>query len=136
LKFDQTALVFGMLANIFAAFKGNENSKLMKDLKGDPTETYKRYGGVGNQFAVTTVLRRGWGSFSFFFDFFFDFCFPVFVGMNCQIDYYWCLISFAFFFSLTRFICFCNPPLSLCQSLSVHLQDYFIPGLLTCDVVH
>jgi hypothetical protein len=66
LKFDQTALVFGMLANIFAAFKGNENSKLMKDLKGAPTETYKRYGGVGNQFAVTTVLRRGWGFFFFF----------------------------------------------------------------------
>lgn len=55
LKFDQTALVFGMLANIFAAFKGNENSKLMKKLDGSPTDTYERYGGVGNQFAVTTV---------------------------------------------------------------------------------
>ena len=44
LKFDQTALVFGMLANSFAAFKGSENSKLLKD-KGIAS----RYGGVGNQ---------------------------------------------------------------------------------------
>ena len=29
LKFDTTALVFGMIANGFAAFKGNENKKLM-----------------------------------------------------------------------------------------------------------
>lgn len=29
LKFDQTALVFGMLGNAFAAFKGSENKKLM-----------------------------------------------------------------------------------------------------------
>jgi len=56
LKFDQTALIFGMLANIFAAFKGNENSKLMKGPGGGPTDTYKRYGGVGNQFAVTTII--------------------------------------------------------------------------------
>ena len=44
LKFDTTALVFGMLANSFAAFKGGENSKLMSD-KG----VAERYGGVGNQ---------------------------------------------------------------------------------------
>ena len=31
LKFDQTALFFGMLANGFAAFKGSENKKLMED---------------------------------------------------------------------------------------------------------
>jgi solute carrier family 35 protein E1 len=44
LKFDATALIFGMLANAFAAFKGGENSKLMSD-KG----VAQRYGGVGNQ---------------------------------------------------------------------------------------
>ncbi len=44
LKFDRTALVFGMLANAFAAFKGGENSKLLSD-KG----VAQRYGGVGNQ---------------------------------------------------------------------------------------
>ena len=51
LKFDQTALLFGMIANAFAAFKGSENKKLMddKELKG-------RFGGVGNQFAVTEIL--------------------------------------------------------------------------------
>ncbi|KAL7436514.1 hypothetical protein ACHAXM_005240 [Skeletonema potamos] len=51
LKFDVTALVFGMLANAFAAFKGGENSKLMAD-KG----IAERYGGVGNQFAVTQIV--------------------------------------------------------------------------------
>lgn len=51
LKFDQTALVFGMLANSFAAFKGSENKKLMSD-----KEVADRYGGVGNQFAVTQIL--------------------------------------------------------------------------------
>jgi len=51
LKFDTTALVFGMLANAFAAFKGGENSKLLSD-KG----VAERYGGVGNQFAVTQIL--------------------------------------------------------------------------------
>jgi solute carrier family 35 protein E1 len=50
LKFDVTALVFGMLANAFAAFKGGENSKLMAD-KG----IAERYGGVGNQVSVTQV---------------------------------------------------------------------------------
>ncbi|KAJ1446126.1 hypothetical protein M885DRAFT_583654, partial [Pelagophyceae sp. CCMP2097] len=50
LKFDQTALAFGMLANGFAAFKGSENKKLMTgDIK-------KRFQGVGNQFAVTEIL--------------------------------------------------------------------------------
>jgi len=51
LKFDTTALVFGMIANSFAAFKGGENSKLMSD-KG----IAQRYGGVGNQFAVTQIV--------------------------------------------------------------------------------
>jgi len=51
LKFDMTALQFGLLANAFAAFKGSENKKLMtdKDIKA-------RYGGVGNQYAVTEIL--------------------------------------------------------------------------------
>lgn len=51
LKFDQTALVFGMLANTFAAFKGSENKKLMSD-----TAIAERFGGVGNQFAVTQII--------------------------------------------------------------------------------
>jgi len=51
LKFDTTALVFGMIANSFAAFKGGENSKLLSD-KG----IAQRYGGVGNQFAVTQIV--------------------------------------------------------------------------------
>eukprot|EP00325_Prymnesiales_sp_UTEX-LB-985_P026777 CAMPEP_0174721928 /NCGR_PEP_ID=MMETSP1094-20130205/37526_1 /TAXON_ID=156173 /ORGANISM="Chrysochromulina brevifilum, Strain UTEX LB 985" /LENGTH=351 /DNA_ID=CAMNT_0015922705 /DNA_START=30 /DNA_END=1085 /DNA_ORIENTATION=- len=51
LKFDQTALIAGMLGNTFAAFKGTETKKLMK------AEGIKdRFGGVGNQFAVTEVL--------------------------------------------------------------------------------
>jgi len=51
LKFDQTALVFGMLSNAFAAFKGSENKKLMETpgLKA-------RMGVVANQFALTEVL--------------------------------------------------------------------------------
>jgi solute carrier family 35 protein E1 len=51
LKFDQTALVFGMAANTFAAFKGSENKKLMGD-----KAIAERFGGVGNQFAVTQIL--------------------------------------------------------------------------------
>jgi len=51
LKFDQTALVFGMLANTFAAFKGSENKKLMSDKK-----VAERFGGVGNQFAITQII--------------------------------------------------------------------------------
>merc|ERR1719171_2172535 len=51
LKFDERALIFGMIGNTFAAFKGSENSKLMKK------EGIKdRYGGVANQFAVTECL--------------------------------------------------------------------------------
>lgn len=51
LKFDATALYFGMAANAFAAFKGSENKKLMSD-----KEIKSRYGGVGNQYAVTEIL--------------------------------------------------------------------------------
>ena len=51
LKFDATALYFGLMANAFAAFKGSENKKLMSTpgLK-------ERFGGVGNQYAVTEIL--------------------------------------------------------------------------------
>lgn len=52
LKFDSTALIFGMLANAFAAFKGGENSKLLSD-KG----VAQRYGGVGNQVSNTKILN-------------------------------------------------------------------------------
>jgi len=51
LKFDQTALVFGMIGNTFAAFKGSETKKLM----GVPG-LKDRMGGVANQFALTEVL--------------------------------------------------------------------------------
>jgi len=51
LKFDERALIFGMIGNSFAAFKGAENKKLMvkPGLKD-------RMGGVANQFALTEVL--------------------------------------------------------------------------------
>ena len=51
IEFDMTALAMASLANMFAAIKGAENSKLMKTpgLK-------ERIGGVGNQFAMTEVL--------------------------------------------------------------------------------
>ena len=51
LKFDMTALQFGLFANCFAAFKGSESKKLMTD-----PGIKKRYGGVGNQYAVTEIL--------------------------------------------------------------------------------
>merc|ERR1711865_1028808 len=51
LKFDETALIFGMIGNVFAAFKGSENKKLM-EVKG----LKDRMGGVANQFALTEVL--------------------------------------------------------------------------------
>jgi len=51
LKFDERALIFGMIGNSFAAFKGSENKKLMTK------EGIKdRMGGVANQFALTEVL--------------------------------------------------------------------------------
>merc|ERR1711865_1118244 len=45
------ALITASLANLFAAFKGNENKKLM-----DTPGIRDRLGGVGNQFAITTIL--------------------------------------------------------------------------------
>merc|ERR1719491_153258 len=51
LDFAVSALVSACIANVFAAFKGNENKKLME------TEGYKeRVGSVGNQFALTTIM--------------------------------------------------------------------------------
>lgn len=55
LKFDQTALIFGMIGNSFAAFKGSETKKLMtkdglKDRMGGAEA------GVANQFALTECL--------------------------------------------------------------------------------
>ena len=51
LKFDSTALYFGMIGNAFAAFKGSENKKLM-----DKPGVKDRMGGVANQFALTECL--------------------------------------------------------------------------------
>jgi len=51
LDFAMSALVSACIANLFAAFKGSENKKLME------TEGLKdRMGTVGNQFALTTIL--------------------------------------------------------------------------------
>ena len=51
LKFDERALLFGMIGNAFAAFKGSENKKLM-----GTAGLKDRFGGVANQFAVTECL--------------------------------------------------------------------------------
>jgi len=51
LDFAVGALISACIANLFAAFKGNENKKLME------TEGIKdRLGSVGNQFAVVSIL--------------------------------------------------------------------------------
>jgi len=51
LDFAVSALISACIANLFAAFKGNENKKLME------TDGLKdRMGSVGNQFALTTIL--------------------------------------------------------------------------------
>jgi len=51
LDFAWSALISACIANMFAAFKGNENKKLME------TPGLKdRLGSVGNQFAITTVM--------------------------------------------------------------------------------
>ena len=51
LDFAWSALITASLANLFAAFKGNENKKLM-----DAEGLKDRIGSVGNQFALTTIL--------------------------------------------------------------------------------
>lgn len=51
LDFAWSALITACIANVFAAFKGQENQKLMS------TPGIKdRIGNVGNQFAITTIL--------------------------------------------------------------------------------
>lgn len=51
LDFAASALISACIANLFAAFKGNENKKLME------TEGLKdRLGSVGNQFAIVSIL--------------------------------------------------------------------------------
>mmetsp|Transcript_41949 Transcript_41949/g.90065 ORF Transcript_41949/g.90065 Transcript_41949/m.90065 type:complete len:419 (+) Transcript_41949:94-1350(+) len=50
LDFAWAALITAAVANVFAAFKGNENKRLME------TDGLKeRMGGVGNQFAITMI---------------------------------------------------------------------------------
>jgi len=51
LDFAWAALISACVANPFAAFKGNENKKLM-----DTAGLKDRLGTVGNQFAVTSIL--------------------------------------------------------------------------------
>ena len=51
LDFAWAALISACIANVFAAFKGNENKKLMD------TEGLKdRLGSVGNQFCITSIM--------------------------------------------------------------------------------
>jgi len=51
LDFSVAALISACIANLFAAFKGNENKKLM-----ETAGLKQRIGSVGNQFALTTLL--------------------------------------------------------------------------------
>lgn len=51
LDFAVSALVSACIANLFAAFKGNENKKLM-----ETAGLKDRIGSVGNQFALTSIL--------------------------------------------------------------------------------
>lgn len=51
LDFAWSALLSACIANMFAAFKGNENKKLM-----DTPGLKDRMGSVGNQFALTSIL--------------------------------------------------------------------------------
>jgi len=51
LDFAWSALISACIANMFAAFRGNENKKLM-----ETPGLKERIGSVGNQFALTTIL--------------------------------------------------------------------------------
>jgi solute carrier family 35, member E1 len=51
LDFAWSALISACIANMFAAVKGNENKKLM-----ETPGIRERIGGVGNQFAITSIL--------------------------------------------------------------------------------
>jgi len=51
LDFAWSALFAACIANLFAAFKGNENKKLM-----DTAGIKDRLGNVGNQYALTTII--------------------------------------------------------------------------------
>ena len=51
LDFAVSALISACIANVFAAFKGNEMKKLM-----DTDGLKDRFGSVGNQFALTSIL--------------------------------------------------------------------------------
>lgn len=51
LDFAMSALISACIANLFAAFKGNENKKLM-----ETAGLKDRLGSVGNQFAIVSIL--------------------------------------------------------------------------------
>jgi solute carrier family 35, member E1 len=51
LDFAWSALISACIANMFAAFRANENKKLM-----ETTGLKERIGSVGNQFAITTIM--------------------------------------------------------------------------------
>lgn len=54
LDFALLALMSGCLANLFAAFRGNENKRIMTAGSGGGLK--ERIGSVGNQFALTSIL--------------------------------------------------------------------------------
>lgn len=53
MDFNTESLMFALLANGFAAFRGQENKKLMSAAKDGLTE---RVGSVGNQFALSQII--------------------------------------------------------------------------------
>lgn len=55
LDFAWSALITAMIANLFAAFRSNENKRLM-----DTPGLKERIGTVGNQFALTVLLGAVW----------------------------------------------------------------------------
>lgn len=55
LDFAWSALITAMIANLFAAFRSNENKRIM-----DTPGLKERIGSVGNQFAITMILGAFW----------------------------------------------------------------------------
>ena len=55
LKFDERALIFGMIGNSFAAFKGSENKKLMTK----EGQKFRKVEDVFNEFDIFTIAIFG-----------------------------------------------------------------------------
>ena len=61
MDFTMGGLIGALVANVFAAFKGNESKKLMDS---DPA-LKTRIGGTGNQFAIMTMYVRSTSTSTF-----------------------------------------------------------------------